>query len=514
MIVAVNGRRVGGMMRTEFEYELDISGPNLMLVLSRYKYAESIEDRLRAAEARYQEAFDSVVNDPRRIGCVELVAGAASQSMPAQIRPATTQQKSTRRIESANQGPASGDTGNISATIDLHERQSMNVQLITHQELETRGSSRPQVNSLFQLEEQPPPYHTNQDRSHPDDGKLARKKMITNGANNATDQTTTAEGDVLDFDNAWLGCVCGAIHGEAVPVFWIQCDSCKSWYNVSPQCVSFTERDAKSLSSWTCWGCPSPSQRPTTVGTADPPQKITSPCETGAAPDEATALGGKTLSVLGSLSSETSGVASTCEGLASSLLEAPCETAKQHAEGGTGAEHVQETQKASKKRGRPRKDDGISPRSRCVAKRPTKRSVSAAHPISELSKVVETKSPMRRERRGVNLNACVNPSDHKASTSSATGRVQPSETTDEPMVFYKGGWVPKAGASLHAPPLSLGDRVYVRDSGRPESGVATVIGTYVDDKFGRFYNVKFVVSKYKVKNVHAHFVALHDFQVG
>jgi hypothetical protein len=217
----------------------------------------------------------------------------------------------------------------------------------------------------------------------------------------------------------------------------------------------------------------------------------------------------------GSLSSEKSGVASVCEGLASGLLEAPCETAAQHAEGGTGAEDVRATQKTSKKRGRPRKDDGISPRSRCVAKRPAKRSVSAvAHPISELSKVVETKSPMRRERRGVNLNACVNPSDHKASTSSATGRVQPSETTDEPMVFYKGGWVPKAGASLHAPPLSLGDRVYVRDSGRPESGVATVIGTYVDDKFGRFYNVKFVVSKYKVKNVHAHFVALHDFQVG
>ena len=58
-----------------------------------------------------------------------------------------------------------------------------------------------------------------------------------------------------DDDEAWLGCVCGEVHEEPVRVFWIQCDDCRSWYNVAPVCVGFKELEASSVGTWICRAC-------------------------------------------------------------------------------------------------------------------------------------------------------------------------------------------------------------------------------------------------------------------
>lgn len=55
-----------------------------------------------------------------------------------------------------------------------------------------------------------------------------------------------------------LGCVCGKIHDERWKLFWIQCETCDSWYDVSEKCVGFSEQDAKKIKGWNCWACPSP----------------------------------------------------------------------------------------------------------------------------------------------------------------------------------------------------------------------------------------------------------------
>ena len=55
-----------------------------------------------------------------------------------------------------------------------------------------------------------------------------------------------------------LGCVCGEIHDERWKLFWIQCEACDSWYDVSEKCVGFSEQDAKNVKGWNCWACPSP----------------------------------------------------------------------------------------------------------------------------------------------------------------------------------------------------------------------------------------------------------------
>jgi hypothetical protein len=66
--------------------------------------------------------------------------------------------------------------------------------------------------------------------------------------------------DDEDDGNAWCGCVCGFVHPKKVPVYWIQCGACMTWYNVSKACVGFDCHHAKSLEQWECWACKDPDE--------------------------------------------------------------------------------------------------------------------------------------------------------------------------------------------------------------------------------------------------------------
>jgi hypothetical protein len=53
--------------------------------------------------------------------------------------------------------------------------------------------------------------------------------------------------------------VCGKIHSKAggsQGIFWIQCEACQSWYDVSEKCVGFDVKAAETVENWTCWACP------------------------------------------------------------------------------------------------------------------------------------------------------------------------------------------------------------------------------------------------------------------
>ena len=62
-----------------------------------------------------------------------------------------------------------------------------------------------------------------------------------------------AEGE--DGDDPELGCICGTIHAEPEPVFWLHCDTCQSWYSNSVRCVGFDQEAADNLVEWTCPSC-------------------------------------------------------------------------------------------------------------------------------------------------------------------------------------------------------------------------------------------------------------------
>ena len=58
-----------------------------------------------------------------------------------------------------------------------------------------------------------------------------------------------------DGDDPELGCICGDIHEEPEPVFWLHCDTCESWYNNSVRCLGFDQEAADKLKEWTCASC-------------------------------------------------------------------------------------------------------------------------------------------------------------------------------------------------------------------------------------------------------------------
>jgi hypothetical protein len=60
---------------------------------------------------------------------------------------------------------------------------------------------------------------------------------------------------LYEGEEPWLSCICGKTHPSPIHVFWIQCDGCKSWYNVSPKCTGFDQDQAKSLERWHCPAC-------------------------------------------------------------------------------------------------------------------------------------------------------------------------------------------------------------------------------------------------------------------
>eukprot|EP00559_Dactyliosolen_fragilissimus_P007426 CAMPEP_0184870950 /NCGR_PEP_ID=MMETSP0580-20130426/39335_1 /TAXON_ID=1118495 /ORGANISM="Dactyliosolen fragilissimus" /LENGTH=342 /DNA_ID=CAMNT_0027373349 /DNA_START=1205 /DNA_END=2233 /DNA_ORIENTATION=+ len=64
-----------------------------------------------------------------------------------------------------------------------------------------------------------------------------------------------SEDEWEDDENPWLGCVCGKTHSSPSTVFWIQCDSCDAWYDVSPKCVGFSENEVDENESWECPAC-------------------------------------------------------------------------------------------------------------------------------------------------------------------------------------------------------------------------------------------------------------------
>jgi len=284
MIIAVNDKRVGGMTVNGLEIELEISGPVIGLVVSRYKHAAEVEEQIRQAEASYREAIDKALNDNRRLGWVDIGVRAGGESSNLD----------SSRGHATNDGRGVAEDGNIS--VRNHQPYAAETLEVDHEDHQAPGgtngerSTTPASNAEEQdredLQQQnelkldfESGSHCTSVASRSPTGRRAWNASgvaaaLDCGQNNPkeTDDETSQAPPTEDADghetaveqddnssgNAKLGCVCGTIHGLEIPVFWIQCESCQSWYNVSADCVGFTVQEAENLPSWTCWGCPSP----------------------------------------------------------------------------------------------------------------------------------------------------------------------------------------------------------------------------------------------------------------
>jgi hypothetical protein len=580
MLISLNGKRVGGMMVTELMVDLEISGPVLTLVVSRYKFSASAEDRLREAEKHYLKAVDEALSDQRRLGWIDLVARSAngSTSSGPGLTTATLVAKSfpdpSKQIETifrdapgiqdeiqrgnATQLSLGGNVQDhdfnsktsIPSTLPcksdvapecLRRNSSMAEARNDSSVLKDRYGDAPgqTAGSLRQTwgvawGDMTPlgakPLHSSEEQHFVSRPNLSAYQGRVHGANHSdcvdidakrcetglneavelfalstsddaqnNDLGLTNEAD--DYENAWMGCVCGVVHERDVPVFWIQCDNCQSWYNVSPHCVEFNEADAANLPSWTCWGCP-PSSRATA---ATDETQVTSLAsldvdvdvkknedisnESCFEPDnllKASSSGHSARPCGSTFAGDTDSSSDLDSSLKAwseppktrqSIDRAGCRRPKSMPKERKDGTVVRPRGPApsgcrwDKKTGYWVPDDRSSP-SDAVNK-------EAAQEVHAVTKTVD-RAPMQN--------------------SSQRKRGDPSESVPEMM--------PKS--TFEDRILSKGEIVCVREHGPPDHGIATVLNTYVNGYGHRLYDVKYIVGR-KEKGIFAQFVTPHHF---
>ena len=212
MIVAINGKVVGGMTEVGVEIELEISGPCLQLVVSRYKHSQEVSNKLASTERQMLQVMDNLARDDRLLGWLEV----------GNAKPQETNRDSL------------GDLPN-----DLETESSL------------CGESQAQTKN-------PPKDATKDSRAtgRLDSSSLPKEAASEDKGKNGACGSEDDWSNSADDQNAHLGCICGEVH-EKGEMFWIQCSNCKSWYDVSRACVGFAEEEAESISNWTCAACPS-----------------------------------------------------------------------------------------------------------------------------------------------------------------------------------------------------------------------------------------------------------------
>lgn len=356
MIIAVNGKTIGGMTVATLEIELETGGTKLNLLVSRFKPADRVKQRLQDLEARFIAAFDNDVNNENLLHWVDLGARSISglknsshatvtQKAPVHVsheredkettgandhdRVAADEDDTSRassmenNTNSMQQGspriaavetrvyedhwgqiettPEKDDSIEPQAQFEAHSAQFEAVDE-TYEDTSLERSNAPSISHGVEGQHDDQGLYTKHIRFSNEVGSVrptAPWESVNEGNASTTSDDETGEeipienasgdkflrvaaesssplssrssvstcrgsppkaGSDEDFEddgNAWCGCVCGVIHGDKDEheVFWVQCEGCKSWFNVYTGCVHFDQANAQYVKDWHCWGC-------------------------------------------------------------------------------------------------------------------------------------------------------------------------------------------------------------------------------------------------------------------
>jgi hypothetical protein len=268
MVIVVNGKSVGGMTTAGVEIELEQAGPDLILIVSRYKFPEIVQKTVAQSEQSYLSAFDSAINNDRELGWTDLGSTAISSNFDGVIGPSlihtdddfpktqTVCLKSSDSVDdsgrSIERGPSDGSTNSNYRKDELRKVETESAE-------GRRRGFVPIQNVKENVPVESKESNTKQKPRRNDRGAIGSISV-----DNIPDDISESKDDGTDDGNAWCGCVCGATHKKSQThkeIFWIQCDACSSWYDCSSDCLGFSESQAKAISSWTCWGCPVPASQ-------------------------------------------------------------------------------------------------------------------------------------------------------------------------------------------------------------------------------------------------------------
>jgi hypothetical protein len=261
MIVMVNGKTVGGMTRVGLDLEVETSGPVLLLAVSRYKHAEDAARKFAAMERQMIQVMDSAARDDRLIGWHEVGNADSPPSPAAPCQPADSstigdsQQDETNDCGFVHANPYdSDDSCQAEESASAPHGETLDSVLEEQEAIASSSliAQRIPVHELGFVDRGERGYSSGSEPEGSRDFRTPAKKD-SNDDNDSSSEVWEKD------DNAWLGCVCGIIHrkaGRSQGIFWIQCEACRSWYDVSKKCVGFDVKAAETVENWTCWACP------------------------------------------------------------------------------------------------------------------------------------------------------------------------------------------------------------------------------------------------------------------
>ena len=272
MIVAINGKLTSGMTILSFEVELEMSGRELLILVSRYKSPAQTKKRILQREEDDQQKLHSSFLQTQSIDWIAVTGSDGEDGdMPEDISLISVKSDSLYDIH------AQDTVGHAGAIKSRNQAQKSNAKKVSIDSSETTGVHSSNEKSV---DERADATRTDSETNKATQTKViqtAQVKRVSDagvvkkGNDSSLDENEEKEEEWSDDGNAWLGCVCGILHGSKTHVFWIQCDSCQSWYNVAEKCVGFNADAALKVKEWLCWACGPPPE--TTVPHSGPEAK-------------------------------------------------------------------------------------------------------------------------------------------------------------------------------------------------------------------------------------------------
>jgi hypothetical protein len=253
MLVMINGKPVGGMTEVGLNLELEMSAPYLYLAVSRYKHTAEASVKQAERERRKIELIDATAQDERLIGWQEIgnrmdLSVQANETISQNVDDTRTEKGDIDDSRTPILQVSIGRHRDVPTEKDLESSKCSNV-CTEKQHMKSSDAAQHKQYSKSAVENR-------RDRSleTPYGGPIGDSAQRSQ--RNASDSDSD---DLEDDPNPWLGCICGEIHSSqdrrGDEMFWIQCEQCKSWYDVAEKCVGFTEVEAATICKWICEGC-------------------------------------------------------------------------------------------------------------------------------------------------------------------------------------------------------------------------------------------------------------------
>jgi hypothetical protein len=294
MVIAVNGKLTGGMTTVAFDVELATSGSSLILDIARCCHSEQKTKHSEKHEQSVHFALHRKSEDEEHLGWIDVTGEDLSTSVsvtsnqlidPSEDIDMFHDRRALDAPDGATLGlnlvsirsPPKDVRDSVGGTISSNAAKGfkrVDARVVPESSKQSPGrdlstknlpglnpmtplcSNRTNNSSTVTDTTKAPIDNLSVRRSAAEESRDAANERHFPGPRYSVSSEIPSESDEeSDVDmNAWLGCLCGENH-EKIPVFWIQCDGCKSWYNVSPKCLGMSKNDASKLEEWLCLGC-------------------------------------------------------------------------------------------------------------------------------------------------------------------------------------------------------------------------------------------------------------------